>query len=107
MPSATNPIHVSCGTSGLRNSLGAESFTRAQCRSRSGVTPSKARAPSNTDEPSQAAWVRGPKMPTLPSCQSPSKKVHVFDQPFAAIEPFLAIAALLYGLPAHFAHEKQ
>src|SRR5262249_51360446 len=43
----------------------------------SGVTPSKARPPSNTVDPSQAPWVRGPMMATLPSCQSPSKKVQV------------------------------
>src|ERR1700749_2175690 len=53
---------------------------RAQCRSRSGVTPSKARPPSNTEVPSQAAWVRGPMIGTLPSCQSSSKNVRVFDQ---------------------------
>src|SRR3954447_1630040 len=46
----------------------------------SGVTPSKARAPSNTDDPSQAACVRGPMMDTLPSCQSPSRKVQVFEK---------------------------
>jgi hypothetical protein len=57
----------------------AETFTRAQCRSRSGVTPSKARAPSNTMEPSQTAWVRGPMIGALPACQSPSKKVQVFE----------------------------
>ena len=72
MPSATRPIQVSLVTSGLRNSFGAELFTRAQCRSRSGVTPSKARAPSNTEEASQNAWERGPMMPKLPSRQSPS-----------------------------------
>src|SRR4029077_10985901 len=37
-------------------------------------------APSNTTEQSQAACVRGPMMPMLPSCQAPSKNVHVFDQ---------------------------
>ena len=37
----------------------AEAITRSQCRSRSGVTPSNARAPSNTTEPSQAAWLIG------------------------------------------------
>jgi len=42
--------------------------TRGQWRSRSGVTPSKARAPSNTVEPSQSPWVRGPMIGTLPSC---------------------------------------
>jgi hypothetical protein len=32
-------------------------------------------------EPSQAAWLRTPMTGTLPSCQSPSIKVQVFDQP--------------------------
>src|SRR5262249_47538164 len=75
----TRPSHVSTDTSGLRKNLAAESLTRAQCRSRSGVVPSNARAPSNTQLPSQAACVRGPMIGTLPSCHSPSKKVHVFD----------------------------
>jgi len=30
-------------------------------------------------EPSQAACVRAPMIATLPSCQSPSKNVQVFD----------------------------
>src|SRR5258708_32875781 len=107
MLSASRPYQVSCVTAVFRNSFGAESYTRAQCKSRSGVTPSKARAPSNTDEPSQAAWVRGPKMPILPSCQSPSKNVQVFDQPFwCAISMLLdAIAALVYGFLRLRAHE--
>ena len=58
----------------------AEAFTRAKCRSASGVVPSNARAPSNTDDPSQIAWVRTPHNGTLPSCHSPSKNVQVFDQ---------------------------
>src|SRR5215467_4410832 len=78
-PSATSPTQASTVTSGLRKNLAADSLTRAQCRSRSGVTPSNARAPSKTEEPSQAACVRGPMMATLPACQSPSKNVHVFD----------------------------
>ena len=61
----------------------AEALTRAQCRSTSGVVPSNARAPSNTEEPSQIAWVRTPHNGTLPSCHSPSKKVQVFDQAIA------------------------
>src|SRR3982751_4546671 len=105
MPSLTRPIQVSGVTIGLRNSFGAESFTRAQCRSRSGVTPSKARAPSNTDEPSQAACVRGPKIATLPSCQSLSKKVQVFDHPFAGMPTLLDVSACL-RLPARISHEK-
>src|ERR1700686_1329017 len=78
MPSFANPIQVSVETVGFRNSFRAESFTRAQWRSRSGVTPSKARAPSNTTEHSHAAWVRGPIIGILPSCHSLSKKVTVF-----------------------------
>src|SRR5271163_631857 len=65
---------------GFRNSFLAESLTRAQCRSRSGVTPSKARAPSNTTEQSQAACVREPMMGAFPSHHWSSKKVQVFDQ---------------------------
>src|SRR5262245_6520847 len=79
MPSATRSSHCPVGTTAFRNRAPAESFTRAQWRSRSGTTPSKARAPSNTEEPSQAAWVRAPISGTLPSCQSPAKKVQVFD----------------------------
>ena len=66
---------------GLSAMVLADALTRAQCRSRSGATPSKARAPSNTMEPSQLAWLRTPMIGTLPSCQSPSKNVQVFDQP--------------------------
>ena len=58
----------------------AERLSRAQCLSRSGVTPSKARAPSNTLEPSQKAWVRAPTIGALPSSHSPSRKVKVCDQ---------------------------
>ena len=65
---------------GLRNIVLAEALTRAQCRSRSGAVPSKMRAPSNTEEPSQMAWVRAPQSGTLPSRHSPSKKVQVCDQ---------------------------
>src|SRR5271156_7208706 len=58
----------------------AERLTRAQCLSRSGAPPSKARAPSNTLEPSQKAWVRAPTIGWLPSSHSPSRKVKVCDQ---------------------------
>src|SRR5438045_7526530 len=78
MPSATRPIQVSFVTRGLRNSFGAESFTRAQCKSRSGITPSNARAPSNTTEQSQAACVIAVMIGTLPSCHLSSKYVQVF-----------------------------
>ena len=81
IPSSTNPIQVSTDTVGFRNSFRADSLIRAQWRSRSGLTPSNARAPSNTTEHSHAAWVRGPMMGTLPSCQSPSKNVQVFENP--------------------------
>ena len=63
---------VSAETVGLRCMVAAEAFTRAQCRSRSGDTPSKVRAPSNTEEHSQAACERTPMIGILPSCQSPS-----------------------------------
>src|SRR5450432_2632889 len=69
---------------GLRKNVAAEWLTRAQCRSRSGMTPSKARAPSNTIEPSQQAWVRGPMMRTSPACQSSSKNVQVAESPTLA-----------------------
>ena len=52
--------------------------------------PSKTRAPSNTEEPSQMAWVRAPHSGTLPSRHSPSKKVQVCDQ--SAIERSADIA---------------
>src|SRR5580693_2454551 len=65
---------------GLRHMAWAERLSRAQCLSRSGVTPSKARAPSNTLEPSQKPCVRGPTIGWLPSSHSPSRKVKVCDQ---------------------------
>ncbi len=67
-------------TSGLSHIALADSLTRAQCRSRSGATPSNARARSNTEVQSHAAWVRGPMIGTLPSCQSSSKNVTVLVQ---------------------------
>src|SRR3984885_10838666 len=81
IPSWASLIQVSVDTTGFRYSFTAESLTRAQWRSRSGVTPSKYRAPSNTMEQSQAACVRGPMIGTLPSCHPSSKYVHVLDQP--------------------------
>src|SRR6202035_1159838 len=80
MPSRARPSQVSASTTGLRRKLSADWLTRAQCRSRSGATPSNARAPSNTVEPSHAACVRGPMIGTLPSCQAPSKKVQVCEK---------------------------
>src|ERR1700757_1902154 len=58
----------------------AERLRRAQCLSRSGATPSKARAPSNTLDASQKPWVRAPTIGALPSSHSPSRKVKVCDQ---------------------------
>ena len=86
-------------TIGFRNSFVAESLTRAQCSSRSGVTPSNARAPSNTTEHSQAACVRGPMIGTLPSCHFSSKYVQVLDQPSPA-----AIQVLLTRIPGKDTH---
>src|SRR5215475_7771201 len=99
MPSATSPSQVSTVTSGLRKNFRAESLTRAQCRSISGVTPSNARAPSNTDEPSHAACVRGPMIGTLPSCQSPWKNVQVL---VGALRPSLPAIDALLLFPAIF-----
>src|SRR5271163_1075373 len=65
---------------GLRHMVLAERLRRAKCLSRSGVTPSKARAPSNTLDPNQKAWVRAPTNGRLPSSHSPSRKVKVCDQ---------------------------
>src|ERR1700733_10561130 len=64
---------------GFNHMVFAELLRRARCRSRSGVRPSKARAPSNTLEPSQKACVRGPTIALLPSNHSPSRKVWVRD----------------------------
>ena len=66
-----------------------------------GVTPSKARAPSNTDVHNQAACVRTPMIGTLPSCQSSSKNVTVFDHVTGRLiessfgPPYCPIAGLL------------
>src|SRR6266403_512357 len=89
MPSRASWIHVSVETVGFRNNFRAESLTLAQWSSRSGVTPSNARAPSKTMEQSQAACVRGPMIGTFPSCQSPSKNVQVLDQPCPTAIRFL------------------
>src|SRR5580692_8946807 len=80
MPSRANASQVSVSTTGLSLKLTADRLTRSQCASRSGATPSKARAPSNTVEASHAPWVRGPMIGTLPPCQSPSKKVKVSEK---------------------------
>src|SRR5580704_5072930 len=96
IPSRASLTHSSTGTEGFKKSFFAESLTRAQWRSRSGVTPSKALAPSNTIEQSQAACVRGPMMPMLPSCQSFLKYVHVFDQPSPIVN---RLPPRLYALP--------
>ena len=52
--------------------LTADRLTRARWRSRSGVTPSKARAPSNTVEPSHMACEVGPINGGLPGSHWPS-----------------------------------
>src|SRR5215472_12144706 len=85
---------------GLRPNARADALSRWQWRSRSGVTPSKARAPSNTEEPSQKACVRGPATRTLPSCQSASSHVQVSDH--FAIRAFLLISGcvLTHGAEA-------
>src|ERR1700694_2650362 len=80
IPSRARPSHVSVSTTGFSLKLTADWLTRAQCRSRSGATPSNARAPSNTVDPSHAACVRGPMIGTLPSCQAPSKQVQVCEK---------------------------
>src|SRR5262249_8565753 len=59
----------------LRPNVSAECTRRSQWRSRSGVVPSKARAPSNTQEPSHGAWVHGPMISGLPSSHAPSNHV--------------------------------
>src|SRR6185437_13277504 len=76
-PSSASASHSWSLTTGFSLKARADSLTLAQCRSRSGVTPSKARPPSNTTEASHAPCVRGPMIATLPSCQAPSKKVQV------------------------------
>ena len=55
------------------------------------------RAPSNTIEPSQAAWVRGPMMATLPSCQSPSKKVQVAECGGVRVELTVLLISLAFA----------
>src|SRR3972149_6761994 len=89
MPSRVRPTISSTETPGLRNIVLAEALMRAQCRSRSGATPSNTLAPSNTDDPSQIACVRAPHNGTLPSCQASSKYVQVFDQPCPGVIDFL------------------
>jgi hypothetical protein len=42
-------------------------------------------APSKTVDPSHAPWVRGPIIGTLPSCQAPSKNVHVWEKLIGAV----------------------
>src|SRR3984957_9612735 len=89
---------------GLRHMTFAERLSLAQCWSRSGVTPSKARAPSNTLVPNQKACVRAPTIGWLPSSHSPSRKVKVCDQAGIALihwdedyQPDVAFGASLIG----------
>src|SRR5271157_1013452 len=79
-PSRASSTIASTLIVGFRHRAFAERLRRAQYLSRSGVTPSKARAPSNTLEPSQKACVRAPMNGRLPSIHSPSRKVKVCDQ---------------------------
>ena len=60
----------------------------------SGMTPSKARAPSNTEEPSQAACVRGPIIGGLPSSHLPSSHVQVLE--YQLIAPPAGVHVLRY-----------
>src|SRR6476659_10651392 len=101
MPSRVSRIHSSTATIGLRNIVLAEALTRAQCRSRSGALPSNARAPSNTEEPSQIAWVRAPQSGTLPSRHSPSKNVQVCDHAAAIDHSHVAVAYAQAGAVCH------
>src|SRR5271163_4544354 len=80
MPSRVSSAIASMLMVGFNHIVFAELLRRARCRSRSGVTPSKARAPSNTLEPSQKACVRAPIKGWLPSSHSPSRNVKVCDQ---------------------------
>src|SRR5215813_3410853 len=96
-PSLTKAMIASTDCVALRPSAPADALRRSQCRSRSGVTPSKARAPSNTEEPSQNACVRGPATSTLPSCQSPSSHVQVSDH----VAIFSHLSCVQYALPSH------
>src|SRR5262245_18576899 len=95
--SLTRPIIVSTDCVGLRPRARADALRRSQWRSRSGVTPSKARAPSKTEDPSQNACVRGPATSTLPSCQSPSSHVQVSDH----VAIFSHLSCVQYALPSH------
>jgi hypothetical protein len=54
-PSLASSTIASSLIEGFSHMVLADRLTRAQWRSRSGVTPSNARAPSNTLEPSQNA----------------------------------------------------
>ena len=77
MPARASSIQRAGAMAGSSPKASAEALMRAQWRARSGVTPSKARAPSNTEEAIQAPCVRTPMSGTLPSCQASSKKVQV------------------------------
>src|SRR5690349_9020584 len=72
---------------GFSPMVGAERFTRSQCRSRSGATPSNTRAPSNTEEPSQATWERGPMRGGLPSCHAPLNQFQVCEYQATSLDP--------------------
>ncbi len=76
-PSREMAVSSSAETGGMSPMRSADSTQRAQCRSRSGATPSKARAPSNTIEPSQVAWSATPRIGKFPSCQSSLNQVQI------------------------------
>jgi hypothetical protein len=52
--------------------VSAERMVRSQCRSRSGATPSKARAPSKMKEDSHTPWQLEENSGSFMSRQSPS-----------------------------------
>src|SRR5437764_1188108 len=85
---------------GFRPMVVAERFTRSQCRSRSGITPSNTRAPSNTDEPSQDACERGPMIGGLPSCHAPSNQFQVCEYQATRLSLSVGVVAPIERPPA-------
>jgi hypothetical protein len=73
MPSRASSSTRAAVTGGFMSRPSAERIDRAQCRSRSGATPSNARAPSNTALASQAALVADVISGTSPVPQVPLK----------------------------------
>src|SRR6478735_8537053 len=66
----------------------------------SGATPSKMRAPSNTDEPSQDTWERGPIRGGLPSCHAPLNQFQVCEYQATCIVLWVRMTAASNPLPA-------